>query len=71
MPFEVYLRDMDVDAYAEALFAGAASLKEVHVSVVGSQDDCIRQVDRRRTEPNGRNTSNVSSQDSKDETAAL
>ncbi|KAM5538641.1 hypothetical protein V8D89_007670 [Ganoderma adspersum] len=35
MPFEVYLQDMDVDAYADTLFAKVASLKEVRVSVLG------------------------------------
>ncbi|KAM5538644.1 hypothetical protein V8D89_007673 [Ganoderma adspersum] len=48
MPFEVYLQDMDVDAYADTLFASAASLKELQVSVVGPKR-CTRQAERRRT----------------------
>ena len=69
MPFETYLRDMDVDAYADTLFASVPSLKEVQLSVRGPQRDCMRQADRKRAEPNRRNIANTtSSQDSKDET---
>ncbi|KAM5538670.1 hypothetical protein V8D89_007699, partial [Ganoderma adspersum] len=52
MPFEEYLRDMDVDAYANTLFASAASLKEVQVSVVELRglNECRRQADRKRRE---------------------
>lgn len=68
MPFESYLRDMDVDAYADTLLASVPSLKEVQVSVRGSEAGCVRQADRRRTEPDDRNTVNASSHGSKDET---
>ncbi|PIL22877.1 hypothetical protein GSI_15573 [Ganoderma sinense ZZ0214-1] len=57
MPFEVYLQDMDVDAYADTLLARAPSLKEVHVSVVEHRDKCTRQADRRRREPSTTGTS--------------
>ena len=67
MPFEVYLRNMDVDAYADTLFASAPSLKEVLVSVSGPPDECTRQADRRRTEPEGHNTASAASQESKDD----
>ena len=50
-PFEIYLRDMDVDAYADNLFASVASLKEVQVSVMEDLSECTRQVERRRREP--------------------
>ena len=56
MPFEVYLQDMDVDAYADTLFAEVESLKEVRVSVVSSRERSTRQADRKRA------TSNVSGQ---------
>lgn len=52
MPFEVYLRDMDVDAYADTLFAEVASLKEVRVAVVSSREGSTRQADRKRTTTN-------------------
>ena len=61
MPFEEYLRDMDVDAYADTLFASAASLKEIQVSIVEFQGlkDCTRKADRRRREsPAGTNETN-------------
>ncbi|PIL22866.1 hypothetical protein GSI_15562 [Ganoderma sinense ZZ0214-1] len=51
MPFEVYLQDMDVDAYVDTLLARVPSLKEVHVSVVEHRDRCPRQADRKRREP--------------------
>ncbi|PIL22886.1 hypothetical protein GSI_15582 [Ganoderma sinense ZZ0214-1] len=50
MPFEVYLQDMDVDAYTDALLAKVASLREVQVSVVWPGDGRTRQADRKRTE---------------------
>ena len=52
------LRDMDVDAYADTLFAEVASLKEVRVAVVSSRERSTRQADRKRA------TSNVSGQGS-------
>nr|VWP00899.1 RAS1 [Ganoderma boninense] len=51
MPFEVYLRDMDVDAYADMLLANASSLKEAQISIVKDRDGCTRHAVRRRTEP--------------------
>lgn len=67
MPFETYLRDMDVDAYADTLFADVPSLKEVQVSVkLDPRDESTRQADRRRMEPEGRNNANIPRQDSKD-----
>ncbi|KAM5534617.1 hypothetical protein V8D89_011710 [Ganoderma adspersum] len=50
-PFEIYLQDMDVDAYADNLLASVASLKEVQVSV--TEDDLFersRTAERRRRE---------------------
>ncbi|KAM5538653.1 hypothetical protein V8D89_007682 [Ganoderma adspersum] len=47
VPFDVYLRDMDVDAYADTLFASAALLKKLQVSVVGPKR-YKRQADRKR-----------------------
>nr|VWO99781.1 Autophagy-related protein 17 [Ganoderma boninense] len=51
MPFEVYLRDMDVDAYGDMLLGNATSLKEAQVSVVEDRDGCTRHAVRRRREP--------------------
>ena len=59
-PFEIYLRDMDLDAYADNLFASATSLKEVQVSITEGMSECIRQAERRRREsgsPNGTDAS--------------
>ena len=52
MPFEVYLQDMDVDAYADVLFAEVASLKEVRVAVVSPREGSTRQADRKRAATN-------------------
>ncbi|KAM5538671.1 hypothetical protein V8D89_007700 [Ganoderma adspersum] len=49
-PFEVYLRDMDVDAYADNLLASVTSLKEVQVSLMEDLFECTWQVERRRRE---------------------
>ena len=60
-PFEIYLQDMDVDAYADKLLASVASLKEVQVSVM--EDNLFersRTAERRRREPGSSNGTNAS-----------
>ena len=59
-PFEIYVRDMDVDAYADNLFASVASLKEAQVSVMEDLSECTRQVERRRREPDSSNGTDAS-----------
>ena len=59
-PFEIYLQDMDVDAYADNLFASATSLKEVQVSITEGMSECIRQAERRRKEPGSSNGTDAS-----------
>ncbi|PIL22888.1 hypothetical protein GSI_15584 [Ganoderma sinense ZZ0214-1] len=63
-PLEVYLQEMDVDAYADTLFASAASLENLHVSVVGPKR-CIRGADRGRARSSGCNAGSSSSGDAK------
>ncbi|KAM5538643.1 hypothetical protein V8D89_007672 [Ganoderma adspersum] len=62
MPFEVYLQDMDVDAYADAFVEKVASLKEVQVSVVRPGQGSTRQANRKRMEHGNGNPANGSDQ---------
>ncbi|PIL22902.1 hypothetical protein GSI_15598 [Ganoderma sinense ZZ0214-1] len=63
MPFEAYLQDMDVDAYADTLLARVASLKEVQVSVVRLREGPTRQADRKRPQSGGGNLNTTDASD--------